>query len=210
MYAFTVMFLGLMLIQQLSSAQSNDPDDFLLVKRSGDITLYERWIDIPGEEEKRAREVKGVFYYNSSIYAGLRLLQNQAKAMKWQDHVSEFKLYPQRDTTHWYEYSYHDIPWPVSDQDHFMEYRISSCDSQRMVISFKSKINEKLAPERKGVTRIILTGSWLLEQVETDRVKVTYRIFSMPLDIPRMLTDPIIRTNMVSTMEDFVALVEEP
>ena len=75
MYAFTVIFLGLMLIQQLSSAQSNDPDDFLLVKRAGDITLYERWIDIPGEEEKRAREVKGVFYYNSSIYAGLRLLQ---------------------------------------------------------------------------------------------------------------------------------------
>jgi len=210
MYAFTVMFLGLMLMQQLSSAQSNDPDDFLLVKRSGEITLYERWIDIPGEDEKRAREVKGVFFYNGSIHAGLRLLQDQAKAMKWQDHVSEFKLYPQRDTTHWYEYSYHDIPWPVSDQDHFMEYRISSCDPGKMVISFKSKVNDKLAPERKGVTRIILTGSWLLEQVEKSRVKVTYRIFSMPLDIPRMLTDPIIRTNMVSTMEDFVALVEQP
>jgi len=210
MYTFTVIFLGLMLTQQLLRAQSDEDAEFQLVKRSGNISLYERWIDIPGEEDKQAREVKSVFYYKNSIHAGLQLLKDQARALKWQDHVSEFKLFPQRDTTMWYEYSYHDIPWPVSDQDHFMEYRIASSNSQQLMISFKSKINNELAPERKGVTRMMLTGSWLLEQVETDRVKVTYRIFSMPLDIPRMITDPIIRTNMVSTIEDFVSLVEKP
>ena len=210
MYTFTLLFIGLMLTQQLLCAQSNEESGFQLVKRSGDISLYERWIDIPGEEDKQAREVKSVFFYKSSMHAGLRLLKDQSKAMKWQDHVSEFKLYPQLDTTLWYEYSYHDVPWPVSDQDHFMEYRISASDPQQMLISFKSKVNQNLAPERKGVTRIMLTGSWLLEQVDTERVKVTYRIFSLPLDIPRMLTDPIIRTNMVSTIEDFVALVEKP
>ncbi|HTF21673.1 MAG TPA: hypothetical protein VK658_26520 [Chryseolinea sp.] len=210
MYAFTAIFLGLMLVPQLLSAQSPDGGEFQLIKRSGEISLYERWIDIPGEEEKQAREVKSVFYYNSSIYAGLTLLKDQAMAMKWQDHVSEFKLYPQGDTALWYEYSYHDVPWPVSDQDHFMEYRISSCGPQKLLISFKSKVNEKLAPQRKGVTRMMLTGSWLLEQIDPGRVKVTYRIFSMPLDIPRMLTDPIVRTNMVSTIEDFVVLVEQP
>jgi hypothetical protein len=210
MYTFTVIFLGLMLTQQLLRAQSGDDAEFQLVKRSGEISLYERWIDIPGEEDKQAREVKSVFYYKNSIQAGLRLLKDQASALKWQDHVSEYKLFPQRDTTLWYEYSYHDVPWPVSDQDHFMEYRIASGNSQQLMISFKSKVNNELAPERKGVTRMMLTGSWLLEQVETDRVKVTYRIFSMPIDIPRLITDPIVRTNMVSTIEDFVALVEKP
>ena len=205
-----MIFLGLMLTQQLLRAQSGDESEFQLVKRSGDISLYERWIDIPGEEDKQAREVKSVFYYRSSIHAGLCLLRDQSKALKWQDHVSEFKLFPQRDTTHWYEYSYHDVPWPVSDQDHFMEYRISSSSSRQLIISFKSKVNNDLAPERKGVTRMMLTGSWLLEQIDTEKVKVTYRIFSMPLDIPRMITDPIVRTNMVSTIEDFVALVEKP
>jgi hypothetical protein len=210
MYTFTVIFLGLMLTQQLLRAQSAEDAEFQLVKRSGEISLYERWIDIPGEEDKQAREVKSVFYYKNSIQAGLRLLKDQASALKWQDHVSEYKLFPQRDTTLWYEYSYHDVPWPVSDQDHFMEYRIASGNSQQLMISFKSKVNNELAPERKGVTRMMLTGSWLLEQVETDRVKVTYRIFSMPIDIPRLITDPIVRTNMVSTIEDFVALVEKP
>jgi hypothetical protein len=210
MYSFPFIFLVLMLTQQVLRAQSDEDSEFQLVKRSGEISLYERWIDLPGEEDKQAREVKSVFYYNSSMHAALRLLQDQNKAMQWQDHVSEFKLFPQGDTTRWYEYSYHDIPWPVSDQDHFMEYRISSSDRGQMLISFKSQIDEKLAPERKGVTRIILKGSWHFEQIAERRVKVTYRIYSLPLDIPRMLTDPIVRTNMVSTIEDFVAMVETP
>jgi len=191
-------------------AQTGDEGEFQLIKQSGEISLYERWIDLPGEEDKQAREVKGVFYYNSSMIAGLHLLQDESKAMKWQDHVSEFRLFPQRDTTLWYEYSYHDIPWPVSDQDHFMEYRVSSCDRKQILIAFRSLVNEKLAPERKGVTRITLKGSWHLEQITETRVKVTYRIFSLPSGIPRMLTDPIVRTNIVSTIEDFVAMVEKP
>ncbi|MEJ1239580.1 hypothetical protein WBG78_15695 [Chryseolinea sp. T2] len=210
MYVFTLLFLGLMLTQQVVKAQSTEYGEFQLVKRSGDISLYERWIDIPGEEEKQAREVRSIFYYKNSIHAGLSLLKDQSMGMKWQDHVSEFKVYPQRDTSVWYEYSYHDIPWPVSDQDHFMEYRISSCSPNQMLISFKSKENKSLAPERKGVTRLTLAGTWLLEQVDTGKVKVTYTIFSTPLDIPRMLTDPIVRSNMVSTIEDFVSLIEKP
>lgn len=209
MNAFLVILIGIMLTQQMLCAQSADDHEFLLVKKSGDISLYERWIEIPGKDARQAREVKGVFYYKNSLHAGLRLLQDQKMAMKWQGHVSEFKLYPQRDSTHWYEYSYHDVPWPVSDQDHFMEYRISSSDHRQMLILFKSKVNDKLAPERKGVTRMVLTGSWLFEQMD-EQVKVTYRVYSMPLNIPRVITDPIVRSNMVSTIEEFVALVERP
>lgn len=210
MYVFTILFLGLVVTFQIAQAQENQFGEFQLVKQSGDISLYERWINIPVQQDKQGREVRIIFYYKNSMHAGLRLIQDQSKGMKWQGHVSEFKVYPQRDTAVWYEYSYHDVPWPVSDQDHFMEYRISSCDPQQMFISFKSKENNYLAPERKGVTRMMLTGSWLLEKVDSDRVKVTYTIFSMPSNLPRMLTDPIIRTNMVSTIEGFVSLVEQP
>lgn len=208
MYSFTAIFAGLMFAQQLLCAQADDGGDFQLVKRSGDISLYERWIALPGEEGQQAREVKSVFYYKNSIAAGLRLLRDENKRMMWQDHVSEHKSYTQSDTTHWFEYTYHDVPWPVSDQDHFMEYRLTSCSAHELLISFKSTTDKHLAPERKGVTRMILSGSWLLEQVDPKRVRVTYRIFSTPLDIPRMLTDPIVRGNMVSTIEEFVALVE--
>ena len=181
----------------------------MLVKKEGSISIYERWLTYPASDPPvPAREVKGEFYYNSSAYHGLRLLQNERLIKRWQDHVSEFKIYPQRDTSTWLEYSYHDIPWPVSDQDHFMEYKISSHKEGQYFISFKSKVNNTLAPVRKGVTRMQLSGSWTFQQISPDRVKATYRIFSMPIGIPRVFTDPIIRSNIMTTIEEYIALLE--
>jgi hypothetical protein len=188
---------------------AQDNEGFLLVKKEGSISIYERWLTFPRSNPPiPAREVKGEFFYNNSAYSGLRLLQNESKIKDWQNHVSEFKIYPQRDTTTWLEYSYHDIPWPVSDQDHFMEYRVTSNNHRHLIISFASKVNNTLAPVRKGVTRMELSGSWTFQQVGPDRVKATYRIFSKPIGIPRVFTDPIIRSNIMTTIEEYIALLE--
>jgi hypothetical protein len=53
-----------------------------------------------------------------------------------------------------------------------------------------------------------LSGSWTLEQIGPKQVKVTYRILSMPIGIPKFLTDPIIRSNIMTTIEEYVALLE--
>ena len=165
-------------------------DEFVLVKEEDDISIYERWIKFPKSDPAiDAREVKGVFAFKSSINEAVRLLQNDKLIQKWQSHVSEFKVYPTTDSTTWYEYSYHDIPWPVSDQDHFLIY--------------------KKAPVRKGVTRMKLSGSWTFEKITSNSVRATYRILSMPLSIPKFLTDPIIRNNMMTTIQEFIVLIEK-
>ncbi len=190
--------------------QAQDKEGFVLVKKDGAIAIYERWITYPSSNPPtKAREVKGEFFYNNTIYAGLHLLQNESKIKEWQSHVSEFKVYPLRDTSTWHEYSYHDIPWPVSDQDHFMEYKLSERNANRtLFVSFNSKVNETLAPVRKGVTRMKLSGSWTFEQISTNKVKVTYRILSMPIGIPKIFTDPIIRSNIMTTIEEYIALLD--
>ena len=55
---------------------------------------------------------------------------------------------------------------------------------------------------------MILAGSWRLEQVTPVQTKVTYRILSMPIGIPRLFTDPVIRINFMSTIEALVKLAE--
>ncbi len=190
---------------------AQDKDGFVLVKKEGSIAIYERWLTFPSSNPPvKSREVKGEFFFNNSIYAGLRLLKNEKKIREWQSHVSEYKLYPLRDTATWMEYSYHDIPWPVSDQDHFMEYKVTSPNKGKILnISFQSKVNEKLAPVRKGVTRMQLSGSWTIEQVDPTKAKVTYRILSKPIGIPKIFTDPIIRSNIMTTIEQYIALLEK-
>lgn len=210
MRVYPIIFLFIGSLHYPLSLQAQDKEGFVLVKKEGAIAIYERWITYPHSNPPiKAREVKGEFFYNNTIHAGLRLLQDEGRIKKWQSHVSEFKVYPQRDTSVWMEYSYHDIPWPVSDQDHFMEYKVSRKETDsKLFISFHSKVNEKLAPARKGVTRMQLWGSWTLEQISPRKVKVTYRILSKPIGIPKVFTDPIIRSNIMTTIEEYISLLE--
>jgi hypothetical protein len=184
--------------------------EFVLVKEKGNIFIYERWITFPKSNPPiDAREVKGEFYYNNSIEEGVRLLQDEQRIYEWQSHVSEFRVYKTTDTTWWDEYSYHDIPWPVSDQDHMFRYWMSRNENGDIFISFETIADEKRAPTKKGVTRMKLSGSWTFEKVGVNRTKAIYRILSMPMNIPKFLTDPIIRNNMMTTIEEFVMLMEK-
>ncbi|MBT1687835.1 SRPBCC family protein [Dawidia soli] len=193
------------------ATKAQDNEGFELVKKDGDISIYERWITFPKTTPPLdAREVKGEFFFNNTIYEGLHLIQNEALIERWQSHVSEFEVYKQPDTTTWFEYSYHDIPWPVSDQDHYLIYRLVRENPGSLFITFESYVDAVRAPVRKGVTRMELAGSWRLERLSPHRTKATYRILSKPANIPKFVTDPIIRGNMMTTIREYIALLEEP
>src|SRR6266850_1956182 len=209
-----ILSLSLLLstvIFQHALAQAKSAEGFTLVKRDGAIAIYERWIIFPDSDPpQEAREVKGEFAIQSTMYKVLALIKDQKKIKIWQRHVTEFRIYPQPDTTFWLEYSYHDIPWPVSDQDHFLEYQlVEKKPGEELFLTFKSRKDPVLAPKQDGVARMILSGSWQLQRLSADQVKVTYRILSMPIGIPRLFTDPVIRNNMMSTMQRLTALAEQ-
>jgi hypothetical protein len=191
--------------------QSSEIEKFELVREDSPIFVYERWITFPGKVPAvKAREVKGEFLINASMYEVLTILKDESKIQIWQSHVEDFKVYPQPDTSQWFEYSYHDIPWPVSDQDHFLRYDLEEViPDKELIIRFESVVNPKLSPVKKGVTRMELAGSWKLEQLAPNQVKVTYRILSMPSSIPRMFTDPVIRSNLMSTIKALTKLAQE-
>jgi hypothetical protein len=206
--SLVVMFLmaksGLLLAQEKA-----DEKGFKLVKEKDNISVYERWIFFPKVDPPiEAREVKGVFLVHATIEEALALVKNESKIKQWQSHVEKFKIYPQTDTT-WYEYSYHDIPWPVSDQDHFLIYEIEEkIPGKRLFMTFESVVNDKYAPVDDDAYRMRLSGSWLFEKREKD-LRVTYRILSMPSSIPRIFTDPVIRSNLMSTIKSYINILEK-
>lgn len=207
-HLFTLLFLlGILLPTGRAWCQQNE--EFVLVKQEGSICLYERWLTYPSSDPPiKSREIKGVFYYHNTVSKGLQLLRDEKRAHDWQSNISEFKLYPSVDTTTWHEYSYHDIPWPVSDQDHYMEYKVARQMGNLLSIYFESKVNDTRAPMRDGVNRVYLSGSWTMEQVSPGKVKVTYKVLSKPAGIPKVFADPFIRSNFITTFQDFIALME--
>jgi hypothetical protein len=207
-----VSILAIIFLNTLTvCSQDYENVKFDLVKEEAPIYIYERWITFPGKVPAvKAREVKCEFLVNTSMYKVLSILKDESSIKIWQKHVSDFKVYPQPDTTFWLEYSYHDIPWPVSDQDHFLRYDLAEKNREKEIfVTFQSVIDPKLAPEENSVTRMELAGSWKMEQLSPQQVKVTYRILSMPSSIPRIFTDPVIRSNMMSTVKALTRLAEE-
>jgi hypothetical protein len=192
------------------SAQSGaDNKGFTLVKEKDHIRIYERWIHFPKVTPPvEAREVKSVFSARATLSDALALLRDESRIQQWQSHVAKFKVYPKNDSL-WYEYSYHDIPWPVSDQDHFLVYRIEKqIPGQEIFVTFESIVNDKLAPVNEDADRMTLAGSWTF-LAKKDSVEITYRILSMPSSIPRIFTDPVIRNNMLSTAKAYVDILDE-
>jgi len=192
------------------SVMGQDNDGFSLVREEDSIRIYERWIIFPNSDPPQdAREVKGEFTVKSTMLKALQLLKNESKIMEWQKHVTEFKVHPLPVDTAWREYSYHDIPWPVSDQDHFLIYRIQKKEKDKIFVTFESTQDEKASPVRSGVTRMNLLGSWTFQKIPDNKVKVTYLIISQPSSIPRIFTDPIIRRNLMSTIKAYIKILEE-
>src|SRR5687768_13564242 len=121
MIVIKLSFTSIIYLLSIILLHGQDKEGFVLVKKSGAIAVYERWITFPNSNPPiKAREVKSEFFFKNTMFAGLNLIQSEEKIQQWQSHVSEFKVYAQRDTMNWMEYSYHDIPWPVSDQDHLL------------------------------------------------------------------------------------------
>lgn len=194
-----------------SLAQADKEPEFTLVKEDDDIFIYERWTIFPKSNPPvDAREVKGVFTVKSTVQEAVALIRDEKKVKEWQSHVSQFKVYlKENDSTYWEEYSYHDIPWPVSDQDHFLAYTVhKDATPEKMLITFKSKVDPKRAPVKEDVSRMVLSGSWLFEKIDAQTIKATYSILSMPGNIPRFFTDPIIRGNMMSTIKSYKEILE--
>jgi hypothetical protein len=196
-------------IASLCFSQTGTHDGFELVRDEDGILVYERWVTFPQSDPAvTAREVKSEFYVNSNIHHALSLIKDESQIKSWQKHVSEFKVYRHSDSV-WYEYSYHDIPWPVSDQDHFLEYSIRDpAERDGMFITFRTVVNDKLAPVRDDVSRMTLSGSWYLQELRDGRIKITYRILSMPGNLPKFITDPVIRSNLMSTVRNYIDILE--
>lgn len=183
------------------------PVEFTLINEENGVSLYERWITIDNSDKPiKTREVMLKFVVKGSIYSVLELIKDARRAKDWQTSLHEYKVINKRDTTIWEAYAHHNVPWPVSDQDHHLLYRLEDHSPNAMFISFESVDD---IPEKSGVMRIHIRGSWKLERLSKATTKVTYTILSKPANLPRAITDPIVRSNMFKTMRSFIQLLEK-
>ena len=199
-----VAALCMLLLVVTTNAQAGE---YKLVKKNGLISLYEKWITaINGD---KARELKAVFYAKATPAEALTLLKDQSKALEWNPNAEQYKVVATGNPNVWLNYVRYDIPWPVGDQDYCLQYSMKQSGVTTEVLF--SSTEHKLFPLKDGVGRIEGTvGKWLFEQQAGGLMKITYTIStSRSSNLPKFITDPIIRDNMMESMALFTALLEK-
>jgi hypothetical protein len=189
-----------------------DPDGFVVVVKDSTLEVQERWVEFPGKKPVvTSRELKTDFTVNASIFKLISLIKDESQANTWQAHLRSYKIYHTKDTTVWNEYSCRDIPWPLSDQDSFLEYKLTEIiPGKEYVADFRSRTDQKMAPLNDDIHRIELVGSWQFKLISPGVVHVTYRIQSAPAtSLPRMIIDPVVRNNLVASIKSLTEIAEK-
>lgn len=201
-FAVLLVFISFHVFPQTSTPA----DEYEIVRQDERIFLYERWADFPGTTTK-ARALKVVFTTSASMDKMITVITQEAKLKEWQKNLAEFKSYPKNDSV-WHFYTWYNMPWPLTDQDYFALYKIRERTPNRVVLVFEPAVNEKLAPKREKIDRMKAYGKWILEKTTAGKIKVTYFITGEPVNIPRAVTDNIVRNNFMSTMNTLISVAE--
>lgn len=178
--------------------------DFRLVKNENNIALYERWYtQSPGVQ---ARELKAVFQVRTGMETLIAMLHNESKGKMWNSQASEFAIRNLKSSG-WVNYIRYDLPWPMDDQDCVLQYSRTAAGG-KTILQFSSTTHASF-PVKKDVGRIpSVRGKWLLSP-GPNLVKVEYYITTTPnAGMPRSITDPIIRNNLIAGMAGLKKLLE--
>lgn len=193
-------------------SQTQDAEGFALVFSDPVVSIYERWVEFPAKKPAViSREFKSEFDINAPIHKIINLIRIESQVKLWQQHLKAYKIYAKKDSMLWDEYSCHDIPWPLNDQDSFLEYRLTEvAPGSEYVVDFKSVVDSKIAPVNDDIHRIELVGSWKFVLTSPGVVHVVYRIQSLPAtSLPRMIIDPVVRNNLVSSIKSLTEIAEK-
>jgi len=189
-------------------AQTAYASDYKFIKKTGATSLYERWIKgLRGEE---VRELKAVLIVEASVDKIEQLLKNPAAGTSWNTRASQYRIAATPQPHQWVNYIRYDMPAIMDDQDCCLLFTKKILADQVTELSFRSTLAD-VFPKTNGVKRITgVKGKWRLEPLSKEKTKITYTITSDKSgQIPRIISDPIIRDNLFSTMANFKSLVEK-
>ncbi len=203
--------IAALLFCNLFFAQDILASDFKIVKKQGDIVLYERWIT--GTNGASVRELKAEFFVKSKTENVIDLLKNQPEGTKWNTNASSYKIANARREDEWINYIKYDMPAIMDDQECCLLFKLVpafSGEQNVCVINFESTLSP-LFPVNPGVKRITgVKGQWTLRQQSNKSLKITYLISSdKSSNIPRFISDPIVHGNLFKTIENFKNLLEK-
>lgn len=180
--------------------------DWKLLRKSDQVSLFYRWVEIG--DTLKTREVKAVFEVEAEYSNLLINLKNEEKLSSWTAATRECMVF-EKNETNWITYSMMDFPSLFPQKDMLINYQVKK-ENENIRIQMKSVPNE--LPYFEGVQRMeYYSGYWDFVSIEDGKYLVEFSSISYePPIFPRFLQDPVVHRMLISSLEKFILLSENP
>lgn len=182
-------------------------EEYKMVKKENNISIYERWI--VRHNNAKVRELKVVFNAKTTCSEVIALVKNEEAGVRWNGRAETYMVIP-KQAGYWVNYIKYKTPIGMDNQDWCVQYYQPASSSSAYTELFFESTADSRFPATKDVKRISgVKGRWILEEQNGGYVKITY-IISTNKDssIPRWLADPVIHNTIFDTMDEFKKLLE--
>jgi hypothetical protein len=198
------VFAGLLMVVFFTT--SCLAEDFIFIKKQNGIRLYERELFY---QDKKVREVKAEFLLNAKPEDVIRLIKDEKRISNWNKRIDKFQVINSPQSSTWMAYTRFDLPFPFDDQETLLLYNVAEKQQESWNIQFSSTTSKSF-PQTRNISRVNhVKGSWLLENAGDNRLKITYCILSeRKEEIPKVISDPIIRDNLLSSLHRMKTILE--
>lgn len=154
---------------------------------------------------------KGVMTVDATPEALIAVLRDAPACPRWVFGCKQGELMETVNPAERINYTVLSSPFPLEDRDIYM-HSLTRYQRKTNTLSVILTGREKYAPEQQGRTRVLdLRGSWVFQQLDDGKVRVTYQIYSNP---QVALGGSVVSEHMVKsvfgTLQGLRKLVKEP
>lgn len=155
------------------------------------ISVYTRKID-----GSNVVEFKGEVTIKSNLAGILTLIDSVSEYPKWMHNCAESRRIKKIDYCSGYSYYVIKAPWPVSDRDACIYYKVTQ-DPTSKVVTISIKGVKDYLPEKPDRVRVpVVTASWQMTPISKGVTKVVYQAHS---EIGGLVPDIIVNAYITET-----------
>jgi hypothetical protein len=164
-----------------------------------------------GFEGSNIQEFKGEVTVNSNLSGILELIDSVSEYPKWMKNCIESARLKKINESSGYTYYVIKAPWPVSDRDACIYYKVTQ-DTNTRILTISLKAVKDYLPQKSGRVRIpSLQGSWQLIPIAKGVTKIIYQVHcDIGGIIPAIIINAYITETPFSNLSHIKKIVESP
>jgi len=188
-FLFKFLFPELTSLKNDCLTKAETVTEWVCVKKSKGVHLYERWITV--NDNLRVRERKGELISSCSLQEAEDYLRDFSTVAQWMNGIKTIS--PLTKDTSQVIYMVLKLPWPFANRDLIARYSYFKYNEHHSIVRVNSD-NTISMPKNRCKRINDYQASWTIEHINDHQTRIIFKTFSSePPLFPQWMQEPVLK-----------------